>query len=50
MLLKIKTLKWVFTAFVAAYARRCLEKLGIDDLFEGIIDVCVVGWEMKYLF
>ena len=48
MLLKIKTPKWVFTASVAAHARRCLEKLGIDDLFEGIIDVRAVGWETKH--
>jgi putative hydrolase of the HAD superfamily/pyrimidine and pyridine-specific 5'-nucleotidase len=48
MLLKIKTPKWVFTASVKAHAQRCLEKLGIDDLFEGIIDVRAVGWETKH--
>lgn len=48
MLMKIKTPKWVFTASVASHARRCLEALGIDDLFEGIIDVRAVGWETKH--
>jgi putative hydrolase of the HAD superfamily/pyrimidine and pyridine-specific 5'-nucleotidase len=48
MLLKIKTPKWVFTASVEHHARRCLELLGIDDLFEGIIDVRAVGFETKH--
>lgn len=38
MLLRIKRPRWVFTASVASHARRCLEALGIADLFLGIID------------
>ncbi|CEG00364.1 Pyrimidine 5-nucleotidase [Ostreococcus tauri] len=48
MLLRMKTPKWVFTASVAAHAKRCLEALGIEDLFEGIIDVRAVEWETKH--
>jgi len=48
MLERIKTPKWVFTASAAAHARRCLAALGIDDLFEGIIDVRAVGFETKH--
>ena len=38
-----KVKKWVFTASVASHAQRCLEALGIADLFLGIIDVKAVG-------
>lgn len=48
MLERIETPKWVFTASAAAHARRCLAALGIDDLFEGIIDVRAVGFETKH--
>ena len=48
MLLKIKTPKWIFTASARHHAQRCLEILGVDDLFEGIIDVRAVGWHTKH--
>ena len=38
MLLRIDRPRWVFTASVASHAQRCLERLGIADLFLGIID------------
>ena len=38
MMLKISVPRWVFTASVASHAQRCLKRLGIDDLFLGIID------------
>merc|ERR1719210_2648284 len=38
LLLRIRQPRWVFTASVASHAQRCLEALGIDDLFLGIID------------
>lgn len=48
MLERIKTPKWVFTASVKAHAERCLRLLGVDDLFEGIIDVRAVDFETKH--
>jgi hypothetical protein len=35
LLLNIDRPRWVFTASVAHHARRCLEALGIADLFLG---------------
>ena len=44
MLQGITAPKWVFTASTKPHATRCLELLGISDMFEGIIDVrAVVG-------
>ena len=40
--------KFVFTASVRHHAMRCLEALGIDDLFEGIIDVKDCNFETKH--
>ena len=40
--------RWVFTASIEPHARRCLELLGIADLFEGIIDVRAVDWVTKH--
>ena len=48
MLERIKTPKWVFTASVKEHAERCLRLLGVDDLFEGIIDVRAVDFETKH--
>mmetsp|Transcript_28571 Transcript_28571/g.58404 ORF Transcript_28571/g.58404 Transcript_28571/m.58404 type:complete len:556 (+) Transcript_28571:130-1797(+) len=38
LLLRTPFPRWVFTASVASHAKRCLQRLGIDDLFLGIID------------
>ena len=40
--------KFVFTASVSHHAERCLEALGIADLFEGIIDVKDCQFETKH--
>jgi len=40
--------KYVFTASVKEHAQRCLEALGIDDLFEGIIDVKSCNYATKH--
>lgn len=40
--------KFVFTASVSHHAQRCLEALGIADLFEGIIDVKDCKLETKH--
>lgn len=37
MLLSLRHRRWVFTAATREHAERCLEKLGIRDLFEGIV-------------
>ena len=39
---------FVFTASVSHHAERCLEALGIADLFEGIIDVKDCQFETKH--
>ena len=33
LLLRVRAPRWVFTASVASHARRCLERLGVADLF-----------------
>lgn len=48
MLESITLPKWVFTASTKPHATRCLELLGIGDLFEGIIDVRAVDWLTKH--
>ena len=40
--------KWVFTASTRPHATRCLELLGVLDMFEGIIDVRAVDWVTKH--
>ena len=40
--------KWVFTASTRSHATRCLELLGVLDMFEGIIDVRAVEWVTKH--
>ena len=40
--------KWVFTASTRPHATRCLELLGVLDMFEGIIDVRAVEWVTKH--
>ncbi len=39
--------KWVFTNADAPYARRVLRSLGVEDLFQGIIDIQAMGWVPK---
>ena len=40
--------KWVFTASTKPHATRCLELLGVSDLFQGVIDVRAVQWATKH--
>lgn len=40
--------KYIFTASVAHHAQRCLEALGIADLFDGIIDCKQCDFESKH--
>lgn len=39
--------KWILTNADAPYARRVLRALGIEDLFEGILDIEALGWIPK---
>ena len=48
LLLRIDRPRWVFTASVASHAQRCLEALGIADLFLGIIDCKTCGLATKH--
>lgn len=48
MIQSMKIKKWVFTASVESHAKRCLEALGISDLFLGIIDCKKVGLVTKH--
>jgi len=48
MLLKIDRPRYIFTASVASHARRCLQRLGIADLFKGIIDCKACGLATKH--
>ena len=40
--------RYIFTASVREHAQRCLKALGIDDLFDGIIDVKDCQLETKH--
>lgn len=40
--------KYIFTASVSHHARRCLQALGIEDLFVGIIDCKMMDFETKH--
>ena len=40
--------RWVFTASTRPHAMRCLELLGVDDMFQGVIDVRAVDWVTKH--
>ena len=40
--------RWVFTASTVPHATRCLELLGVADLFRGVIDVRAVEWVTKH--
>ena len=40
--------RFVFTASTREHALRCLAKVGIDDLFEGIVDTRVCSLETKH--
>jgi putative hydrolase of the HAD superfamily/pyrimidine and pyridine-specific 5'-nucleotidase len=40
--------KWVFTASIKPHATRCLELLGVSDVFQGIVDVRAVDWLTKH--
>lgn len=48
MLLQIRRPMYVFTASVESHAQRCLEALGIHDLFLGIVDCKKSGLETKH--
>ena len=40
--------RFVFTASTREHALRCLARVGIDDLFEGVVDTRVCGLETKH--
>jgi pyrimidine 5'-nucleotidase len=49
MLIRLKDIpKYIFTASARHHAERCLDVLGIRDLFEDIIDTKSVGLHTKY--
>ncbi len=39
--------KWVLTNADAPYARRVLQTLGVEDVFQGILDIEALGWIPK---
>ena len=47
LLISLPQRKWILTNADASYARRVLRALGIEDLFEGIIDIEALGWTPK---
>lgn len=47
LLLSLPQQRWIFTNADEAHARRVLEKIGVSDCFEGIIDVRAVEFACK---
>lgn len=48
MLAKVLPRRWVFTASTVVHATKCMECVGIADLFEGIVDTRTCKLESKY--
>ena len=48
LVLRVSKRRFIFTASTFAHAKKCLDALGIADLFEGIIDTAAVGYNTKY--
>jgi pyrimidine 5'-nucleotidase len=47
MLLRLPQAKWIFTNADADHARRVMRILGVEDCFQGIIDVRALGFHCK---
>jgi len=48
MFLQMQVRRWVFTASSREHAARCMRRVGVDDLFEGIIDCREVNLVTKH--
>ena len=48
MFLDMQVKRWIFTASSREHARRCMKRVGVDDLFEGIIDCREVDLVTKH--
>jgi pyrimidine 5'-nucleotidase len=48
LLLRTNVKRWIFTASSREHAMRCLKRVGIEDLFEGIIDCRAVNQVTKH--
>lgn len=47
MLLSLPQPKWIFTNADANHARRVLSSIGVEDCFQGIIDIRALDWVCK---
>ncbi|KAH9258139.1 pyrimidine 5'-nucleotidase [Batrachochytrium salamandrivorans] len=48
MLLRVNCKRWVFTASTREHANRCLKRVGVEDLFEGVVDCRTVQMKTKH--
>ena len=48
MFLQMQVRRWVFTASSREHAMRCMKRVGVDDLFEGVIDCREVNLVTKH--
>jgi len=48
MMLQLQVRRWVFTASSKEHALRCMRRVGVDDMFEGIIDCREVNLVTKH--
>ena len=48
MFLQLQVRRWVFTASSREHAMRCMKRVGVDDLFEGVIDCREVNLVTKH--
>lgn len=48
MLLELQVRRWIFTASSKEHAKRCMKRVGVEDLFEGIIDCREVDLVTKH--
>lgn len=48
MLLKLRVKMWIFTASSKEHATRCMKRVGVEDLFEGVIDCREVNLVTKH--
>jgi pyrimidine 5'-nucleotidase len=48
MLLQLQVRRWIFTASSKEHAMRCMKRVGVDDLFEGVIDCRQVNLVTKH--
>jgi len=48
MFLRLGVRRWIFTASSREHALRCMKRIGVDDVFEGIIDCRDVDLVVKH--